>query len=91
LRTVSDVEAVLRDGPPDRVSLYEGALRKWAEDMAAFNEKRTEAAKVAEVIVRAVTAKKPKRRYSIGHMAKAAALLESLPQPVADRILRRRF
>ncbi len=91
LRTVSDVEAVLRDGPPDRVSLYDGELRKWAKDMAAFDEKRTDAGKVAAVVVRAVMAEKPKRRYSIGHMAKAAAFLESLPQPVADWILKRRF
>lgn len=91
LRTVSDVEAVLREGPPERVALYDGGLRKWAKDMAAFDEKRTEAAKVAEVVVRAVMAEKPKRRYSIGHMAKAAAFLESLPQPVADWILRKRF
>jgi NAD(P)-dependent dehydrogenase (short-subunit alcohol dehydrogenase family) len=91
LRTVSDVEAVLRDGPPDRVSLYDGALRKWAKDMAAFDEKRTDAGKVAEVVVRALTAKKPKRRYSIGHLAKAAAFLEALPQSVADGILKKRF
>jgi len=91
LRTVSDVEAVLRDGPQDRVALYDGALRKWAKDMAAFDGKRTDAGKVAEVIVRALTAKKPKRRYSVGRMAKAAAFLESLPQPVADWILRKRF
>jgi len=91
LKTVSDVEAVLRDGPPDRVSLYDGALRKWAKGMAAFDEKRTDTGKVAEVVVRALMAKKPKRRYSIGHMAKAAAFLESLPQPVADWILWKRF
>lgn len=91
LRTVSDVEALLRAGPPDRVALYDGALRKWAKDMAAFDEKRTEPGKVGEVIVRALTAEKPKRRYSVGHMARAAAFLESLPQPVADWILRKRF
>jgi len=91
LRTVSDVETVLRDGPPDRVALYDGALRKWAKDMAAFDEKRTDAGKVAAVVVRAVTANKPKRRYSVGHMAKAAAFLEFLPQSVADRILKRRY
>lgn len=91
MRTVSDVEAVLRDGPPERVALYDGALRKWAKDMAAFDEKRTDAGKVAEVVVRALMAWKPKRRYSVGHMAGAAAFLESLPQPVADWILKRRF
>jgi NAD(P)-dependent dehydrogenase (short-subunit alcohol dehydrogenase family) len=91
LRTVSDIEAVLRDGPQDRISLYKEALRKWAKDMKAFDEKRTDAEKVAEVVVRALTVDKPKRRYSVGHMAKAAAFLEFLPQPVADWILKKRF
>jgi NAD(P)-dependent dehydrogenase (short-subunit alcohol dehydrogenase family) len=91
LRTVADVEAVLRTGAPDRAALYGESLRAWAKDMAAFDKKRTEAAKVAEVVVRALTASRPKRRYSVGHMARAAALLELLPQPVADWILRNRF
>jgi NAD(P)-dependent dehydrogenase (short-subunit alcohol dehydrogenase family) len=91
LRTVSDIEAVLRDGPLDRVSLYKKALLKWANDMAAFDKKRTDAQKVAEIVVRALTVKKPKRRYSVGYMARAGAFLESLPQPVADWILKSRF
>jgi NAD(P)-dependent dehydrogenase (short-subunit alcohol dehydrogenase family) len=91
LRTVSDVEALLRTAPPERAALYEGALRRWAEDMARFDEKRTDAAKVSEVVARALTAEKPKRRYSVGHMARAAAFLEFLPQALTDRILKKRF
>jgi NAD(P)-dependent dehydrogenase (short-subunit alcohol dehydrogenase family) len=91
LRTVSDVEAVLREGPADRVALYDGALRRWAEGMKVFDEKRTDPGKVAEIVVRALMVHKPKRRYSVGHMAKAAAFLEFLPQPVADWILKKRF
>ena len=79
LRTVPDVEAVLRGGPPDRVALYDGALRKWAKDMAAFDEKRTDAGKVASVVVRALTARKPKRRYSVGHMATPCTFSTSRP------------
>ncbi len=91
LRTVADVDALLRTGPADRVSLYAEDLRKWAVDMAAFDAKRTDPQRVAEVIVRALNAVKPKRRYSVGHMARAAAFLESLPQSIADRILKTRF
>jgi NAD(P)-dependent dehydrogenase (short-subunit alcohol dehydrogenase family) len=91
MRTVADVESLLRTGQPDRVALYDEALRKWAGDMSAFDKKRTEPGMVAGVIVRAVEARRPKRRYSVGHMAKAAAVLESLPQPLADRILKKRF
>ncbi len=91
LRTVEDVETLIRTGPPDRVSLYEEALRKWAGEMDAFDRKRTAPGKVAEIVVRALAADKPRRRYSVGHMARAAAFLELLPQSVADRILRTRF
>ncbi len=91
MRTVADVEALLRDGAPDRVALYEGALRRWAKDMEAFDAKRTDPGEVAEAVARVLMAEKPKRRYSIGHMARAAAFLEALPQPLADRILRKRF
>jgi len=91
LRTVADVEALLRSARADRVALYEEALRNWAKDMAAFDERRTDPEKVGEVVVRALTAKNPKRRYSVGHLAKAAAFLELLPQPLADRILKLRF
>jgi NAD(P)-dependent dehydrogenase (short-subunit alcohol dehydrogenase family) len=91
LRTIPDVEACLRDGDPGRVGLYELALRGWAKSMEKFDVKRTDAGKVAEVVFEALSASKPKRRYSIGHMAKAAAFLEFLPQSLADRILRSRF
>jgi hypothetical protein len=91
LRTVADTEAVIRGAAPDRVALYEEALRKWARDMEEFDRKRTEAERVGEIVWRALTAEKPKRRYSVGHMACAAAFLESLPQPLADWILKKRF
>ena len=91
MRTVADVETLLKSGPRDRVALYDAALRKWAEDMAAFDLKRTDASAVADVVVRAVEARRPRRRYSVGHMARAAAFLEALPQSVADRILKSRF
>lgn len=91
LRTTSDAEAILQKGPPERVALYEKALRKWGKDMAEFDEKRTEPEKVAEMVFKALIAEDPKRRYSIGHMARAAVFLELVPQSVADWILKMRF
>ena len=91
LRTTADVDAVLQKGRRERVSLYEKALRKWAKDMADFDEKRTDPEKVAGIVLKALTAKRPKRRYSIGYMAGAAGFLEAMPQSVADWILKRRF
>jgi hypothetical protein len=66
---VSDIEAVLGAGPTDRVALYDGALRTWAEGMKVFDEKRTDPGKVAEIVVRALTVHNPKRRYSVGQQA----------------------
>jgi len=85
------VEAILQKRPPERVALYEKALRKWGKDMAEFDEKRTEPEKVAEMVFKALIAEDPKRRYSIGHMARAAVFLELVPQSVADWILKMRF
>jgi hypothetical protein len=59
--------------------------------MAEFDKKRTDPEKVSEVVLRALSTTSPRRRYSVGHMAGAAAFLESLPQPLADSILRARF
>jgi NAD(P)-dependent dehydrogenase (short-subunit alcohol dehydrogenase family) len=91
LRTVADVEACLRQEPPGRGELYERALRRWAEEMEKFDRKRTEAGKVGRIVLKALSARRPRRRYSIGYMSKAAAFLEALPQPLADRILKSRF
>jgi NAD(P)-dependent dehydrogenase (short-subunit alcohol dehydrogenase family) len=91
LRTTADVEACLQDAPRDRAVLYEQALRRWGRDMAEFDARRTEAEAVADVVQKALKAARPKRRYSIGHMAGIAAILEALPQPAADWILSKRF
>lgn len=77
--------------PRERVALYENVLRKWGQDMAAFDKKRTESLKVAETVFNALSAARPKRRYSLGHMSKAARLLEAIPQSLADWILKKRF
>jgi NAD(P)-dependent dehydrogenase (short-subunit alcohol dehydrogenase family) len=91
LRTTSDVEAVLAKGPRERVSLYEKAFRKWAAEMAEFDKRRTDAEEVAAVVLEALSARRPKRQYAVGHMATAARILEAMPHSVADRILKARF
>jgi len=91
LKSDAELTASLKAWPRERSALYEAALRQWQEDMAGFDAKRTDPERVAEVVFKALCAQEPKRRYSIGHMAGAAAFLESLPQPVVDAILARRF
>ncbi|HUI88987.1 MAG TPA: SDR family NAD(P)-dependent oxidoreductase [Anaerolineales bacterium] len=91
LRTTSDVEMIFGRGLRQRVLLYEKALRKWKRDMNAFDAKRTDPEKVAEVVLRALIARSPKRRYAVGYMAGAASFLELMPQTVSDWILKQRF
>ncbi|MGB8214688.1 MAG: SDR family NAD(P)-dependent oxidoreductase [Anaerolineales bacterium] len=91
LKTTTDVEALLKKEPDAPIPPYENALRKWGREMAGFDEKRTEAGKVADLILNVLGTKSPKPRYSIGYMATAAAFLEALPPPVADWILEMHF
>ncbi len=91
LKTTAAVEALLHIEPGELVKPYSQALREWGRDMAKFDEKRTDAQKVADIILKVLVAKSPKKRYSIGHMAQAGAFLETLPQPLTDWILKMRF
>jgi NAD(P)-dependent dehydrogenase (short-subunit alcohol dehydrogenase family) len=91
LRTRADVEAVLKANVLGRMDLYQEAFRKWGEEMAEFDKKRTPPLQVARTIGKALAAKSPRKRYSLGYMSKAAAFLELLPQRLADWILSKRF
>jgi len=91
LKTTDEVEEGLRTWRRDRAALYDEALRRWGSEMAAFDAKRTDPAEVAKVVGRALRAGRPKRRYSVGHLASAAAVLELMPQRWVDAILKARF
>jgi NAD(P)-dependent dehydrogenase (short-subunit alcohol dehydrogenase family) len=90
-KSEAELEQSLSRWPGEHLKLYEQTLRAWAADQAAFDARRTEPGVVAETIRRALIARKPRRRYSVGYMAGAAAFLEALPQPLADKILAWRF
>ncbi|HVM71438.1 MAG TPA: SDR family NAD(P)-dependent oxidoreductase [Anaerolineales bacterium] len=91
MNTLPAIAALLDQAPSDRAALYRPALQAWGREMAAFDQKRTEPEAVAGLIHRALAARTPGRRYAVGHMAGAAGFLESLPQPLADWILKKRF
>jgi NAD(P)-dependent dehydrogenase (short-subunit alcohol dehydrogenase family) len=91
LRTTADVRSALEHASPERSALYADAFTKWGEDMSVFDRKRTKPEKVARLVLKALTASEPRRRYSVGYMSRMAALLEALPQPVTDWILKKRF
>ena len=88
LETTAEVDAILQH---PQAELYRQPLGRWSRDMAEFDQKRTEPEQVARVVQKALVARKPRHQYSIGYMSVAAAFLESLPQPLADAILKARF
>jgi len=91
LRTSDDVSRLLESVTPERAALYAPAMHAWAEEMTHFDRRRIPAEQVAHMVAKALSAPRPRRRYSLGHMVRLAALLELFPQPLADAILKRRF
>jgi NAD(P)-dependent dehydrogenase (short-subunit alcohol dehydrogenase family) len=85
----SDRELVraLTRWPEDRLRHYRDALDRQRESLAAFDRKRSDPVLIAAKVFAALSAAKPKRVYRAGHMARAAALLELLPQPLVDLIM----
>ncbi|MEJ2050479.1 MAG: SDR family NAD(P)-dependent oxidoreductase [Calditrichota bacterium] len=89
-RSDRELQENLRHWPQDRVALYRERLEKEREEFADFDRKRTPPEEVARVIHRALLARKPKRKYLVGHLARAAAILEYLPQAWVDFIMAKR-
>jgi NAD(P)-dependent dehydrogenase (short-subunit alcohol dehydrogenase family) len=71
-------------------SLYHDALKKAEMAFRDFDKKRSEPELIARVVEKALSAKKPKRRYQAGHMSGIAAVMECLPQPWTDAIMSKR-
>ncbi len=90
-RTTNDLKRNLQSWPKDRADLYSAALQEWMDSMVGFDAKRTAPEKVAQTLYKAISADSPRLRYSVGHMAGAAAFLETLPQTLGDVILSSRF
>ena len=68
LETTFDVEKLLLH---PKAGLYRQPLTRWARDMSAFDQKRTEPGLVAKLVEKSLRARKPKRQYSIGYILKS--------------------
>jgi len=77
----------LKQWPPEKASLYAGSLRKLQLEFAQLNRSRTPPEAVARIVQCALSARNPRSRYQVGHLSRAAAFLEALPQPLADKII----
>jgi NAD(P)-dependent dehydrogenase (short-subunit alcohol dehydrogenase family) len=86
-RTARQLEQSLREWPAERAQLYAAGLRHELEQLAEFDRKRSEPEVVAATVFRALIAKRPRSRYTVGFMARTAALAELLPQVAVDKIM----
>jgi NAD(P)-dependent dehydrogenase (short-subunit alcohol dehydrogenase family) len=86
-RSAQELEESFRSWSPDRLALYAERLGKEKKEQAEFDKKRTAPEEVAKVIARALSARRPKKRYRIGYMSGFAALLEAFPQSVVDFVM----
>lgn len=69
----------------DRLALYRAHLAAYEKASARFKPGPVD--KVAETIVRAVEARRPKRRYAVGDARTLGAVLTKLPAGLRDRVL----
>ncbi len=86
-RVDRELEEALARWPAERRALYAGAIARTRRELAEFDRRRSDPAVVAEAVHRALTARRPRRRYQVGYMSRAGALLEGLPQGLVDRIM----
>ncbi|MGW6201191.1 SDR family NAD(P)-dependent oxidoreductase [Kribbella sp. NPDC055110] len=84
-RAGAAADAAMQYADRDRISLYQPHLAAYEKAMARFKPGPVD--KVAEVIVRAVEARRPKRRYAVAEARTLGAILPKLPAALRDRIL----
>jgi NAD(P)-dependent dehydrogenase (short-subunit alcohol dehydrogenase family) len=89
-RSERELEESFRAWPPERFALYAKRLMKEKKELVEFDKNRTAPEEVAKVIGRALSARRPKKRYRIGHMSGFAALLEAFPQAFVDFVMGKR-
>ncbi|WP_329004261.1 SDR family NAD(P)-dependent oxidoreductase [Kribbella sp. NBC_00709] len=84
-RAGAAADASLQRADRERVELYQAHLAAYEKAMSRFKPGPVE--KVAEVIVRAVEARRPHRRYAVAEARTLGAILPKLPAGLRDRIL----
>ncbi|MGA1978251.1 MAG: SDR family NAD(P)-dependent oxidoreductase [Bacteroidales bacterium] len=89
-RTENRLSEMLNIWPEDKSSFYKNRLLKFLQDSKKFGVKRTNPQKVADLVFKILTARKPRIRYRTGMMSGMGAFLEKLPQSWVDFIMMKR-
>jgi NAD(P)-dependent dehydrogenase (short-subunit alcohol dehydrogenase family) len=84
-RAGAAAEAALQCADRSQLDLYRGHLAAFEQAMGRF--KPGPVAKVADVIVRAVESRHPKRRYAVAEARALGGILPKLPPKLRDRVL----
>jgi NAD(P)-dependent dehydrogenase (short-subunit alcohol dehydrogenase family) len=84
-RAGAAADAAMQQADQERIALYQAHLAAYEKAMARFEPGPV--GKVAEVIVRAVEARRPRRRYAVAEARTLGAILPKLPVGLRDRIL----
>jgi NAD(P)-dependent dehydrogenase (short-subunit alcohol dehydrogenase family) len=84
-RAGAAADAAMQQADRDRVELYRAHLAAYEKAMGRFKPGPVE--KVAEVIVRAVETRHPRRRYAVAEARTLGAILPKLPAGLRDRAL----
>ncbi|MBV9598020.1 MAG: SDR family oxidoreductase [Chloroflexi bacterium] len=86
-----DAEAALERFGPAGQALYADAFRSMTTRFAARHEHGSDPSVVAEVVLKAIEARRPRARYLVGKDALRFALLANLPPFALDALRRRIF
>ncbi|WP_371405782.1 SDR family NAD(P)-dependent oxidoreductase [Kribbella sp. NBC_00662] len=84
-RSGAAADAAMQHADRERVELYRAHLAAYEKAMGRFKPGPVE--KVAEVIVRAVETRHPRRRYAVAEARTLGAILPKLPAGLRDRAL----
>ncbi|WP_277875750.1 SDR family NAD(P)-dependent oxidoreductase [Kribbella sp. VKM Ac-2569] len=84
-RAGAAADAAMQHADQERIGLYQAHLAAYEKAMDRFKPGPVD--KVAEVIVRAVEARRPKRRYAVAEARTLGAILPKLPAGLRDRVL----
>jgi NAD(P)-dependent dehydrogenase (short-subunit alcohol dehydrogenase family) len=83
-KTLGDVEAIIGALPPEGAARYGGKLREFARRAYERESHGSPPEVVAEAVLHALTARRPRARYAVGADAKA---LVTLPRVLPDSLL----
>jgi NAD(P)-dependent dehydrogenase (short-subunit alcohol dehydrogenase family) len=84
-RASAAADVAMKQADRDRVGLYQSHLAAYEKAMSRFKPGPVD--KVAEVIVRAVEARRPHRRYAVAEARTLGAILPKLPAGLRDRVV----